>query len=147
KVGQPVALFHNQTITLYICLLADPDGCLMSSAVLDVSNLSISWQASRQYCVDKGTQLASPSWANAHYYLTQKLTEVGASGQAWIGLRRHLLTREWYWQNGQGLDFSNWERGQPVIPEKGMCASMRMEPNGNYTWSSVQCCSSLKLIA
>ncbi|KAL7835801.1 hypothetical protein SRHO_G00281480 [Serrasalmus rhombeus] len=124
----------------------NPQGCLMSSAVLDVSNLSISWQASRQYCVDKGTQLASPSWANAHYYITQKLTEVGASGQAWIGLRRHLLTREWYWQNGQGLDFSNWERGQPVIPEKGMCASMRMEPNGNYTWSSVQCCSSLKLM-
>ncbi|XP_036414777.1 uncharacterized protein LOC118799164 [Colossoma macropomum] len=122
----------------------DPNGCMVTPAVLDVGNLSISWQASRQYCVKRGGQLAGPTWIGAHHSMAQKLTEIGASGQAWIGLRRSLLTTEWYWQSGRSFSFTNWERGQPVSLEKGMCASVRMEPNGNYTWSSVRCCSSLR---
>ncbi|XP_049334992.1 IgGFc-binding protein-like [Astyanax mexicanus] len=122
----------------------DPRGCLVSQAMLEVSDQSVSWPASCQYCKLKGGYLASPSWAEAQRYMIQELEEVGATGQAWIGLRRSLLTSEWYWQTGQNFSFSNWASGQPVSPEKGMCVFVKLEPNGNYTWNSARCCTSMK---
>ncbi|XP_072515841.1 IgGFc-binding protein-like [Salminus brasiliensis] len=122
----------------------DPSGCLVSPAILKVSDQSVSWPESRQYCMQKGGQLASPSWAAAQRYMALELTKIGAKGQAWIGLRRSLQTMEWYWQSGQVFSFFNWDSGQPVNPEKGMCVFVKMEPNGSYTWGSARCCSSMK---
>ena len=113
-------------------------------SVLDVGDQPVSWQVSRQYCAAEGGYLASPSCAEFQRSMTLKLKEAGARGQAWIGLRRSLLTTEWYWQNGRDFDFSNWDNEQPGDPRSGMCASVSMEQNGNYTWNSMQCCSSLK---
>ncbi|KAI4878422.1 hypothetical protein NFI96_029161 [Prochilodus magdalenae] len=123
----------------------DPSGCAMTSAIWEVGNQSMTWQEALKYCTESGGQLASPSWAKGQSAMARKLKESGATGQVWIGLRRSLLTTEWYWQNGQRLDFSNWDRNQPANPEQGLCASVSMEPTGNYgRWSSARCCSSLK---
>ncbi|XP_072538836.1 uncharacterized protein [Salminus brasiliensis] len=124
--------------------IPDANGCLVSPAMLKVKNDGLSWPESRQYCIQEGGRLSSPSYAEAQVSTALKLTKIGARGQAWIGLRRRLLTTNWYWQSGLDFSFSNWDSGQPVNPEKGMCVSIKMEPKGSYKWSTARCCSSLK---
>ncbi|KAI4876590.1 hypothetical protein NFI96_014822 [Prochilodus magdalenae] len=121
----------------------DASGCVATPGAYYVGNRSVSWQAAQRYCTDNGDKLANPSWAKTQSTMAWKLRNSGASGQAWIGLRRSLLTTEWYWQNEQAFNFSNWGSDQPDYPERGMCASVTMEPDGNFTWSSRRCCSSL----
>ncbi|KAG9283847.1 IgGFc-binding protein-like [Astyanax mexicanus] len=122
----------------------DPYGCLVSPNLFTVKNESLSWPESRLYCLQKSGYLASPSWPEAQSYMAQQLAADGVNGQAWIGLRRSLLTHQWYWQTGQSLSFSNWDSDQQGGPEKGLCVSVKMDRKGKYGWSTARCCSTLK---
>ncbi|XP_026861207.2 C-type lectin galactose-binding isoform [Electrophorus electricus] len=119
----------------------DSNGCLVIPANIDIGNQAMSWQQSCEYCIRKGSNLISPSSSVYQSLMAKMLTDVKAQGQAWIGLRRSLITMAWYWQSEDDFGFTDWDKDQPDIPEKGMCASMLMTPGSDYTWSSDPCCS------
>ncbi|XP_076866853.1 IgGFc-binding protein-like [Brachyhypopomus gauderio] len=119
----------------------DSQGCLVIPARLDMGSKPLSWQRSRQYCMNKGGSLANPSSPAIHSTMAQMLTDAEARGQAWIGLRRSLTTMAWYWQSNDVFDFTSWDKNQPHTPDQGLCASMLMGPGSKFSWSSDPCCS------
>ncbi|KAG7318053.1 hypothetical protein KOW79_019088 [Hemibagrus wyckioides] len=116
----------------------DPNGCVVVPMSFELSNVTMSWQASRSYCTSKNEILVSPNFNYTQQKMVAALNSMNAEGYAWLGLRRNLVTSEWYWHRSVAFGFANWDNNQPA---GGLCVSMRMEPNGNFTWSTVRCCS------
>ncbi|KAK3541430.1 hypothetical protein QTP86_025553, partial [Hemibagrus guttatus] len=116
----------------------DPNGCVVVPMAFELSNITLSWQESRSYCTSKSKLLVSPNFNYTQQKLVATLNSMNAEGVAWLGLRRDLVTSEWYWPRPVPFSFANWDNNQPG---GGLCVSMRMEPSGNFTWSTVRCCS------
>ncbi|XP_034154119.1 uncharacterized protein LOC117595801 [Pangasianodon hypophthalmus] len=118
--------------------IPDPNGCVVVPIEFELVNITLSWQASRAQCISKGMVLASPNINYTQNKMVAALNNMNAEGVAWLGLRRSLVSSEWYWHSKVDFNFANWDNNQPA---SGLCVSMRMEPDGNFTWSSVRCCS------
>ncbi|KAI7806979.1 hypothetical protein IRJ41_017009 [Triplophysa rosa] len=122
----------------------DPDGCSLHPPEITVAPTPMSWPESHQYCTSTSDELISPSTVIARSALTEFLRNA-ANTEHWIGLRRSLLTLDWYWQKGnesEDLMDTQWGAGEPSDPVQGMCASVFSD----LTWKSVRCCTELKAI-
>ncbi|XP_027010070.2 uncharacterized protein LOC113647501 [Tachysurus fulvidraco] len=116
----------------------DPNGCVLVPMKFDLSNITMSWQSSRAHCRNKGELLVSPNLNYTQNKMAAALNNLNMEGVAWLGLRRNLVTSEWNWSRSVPFDFANWDTNQPA---GGLCASIIIEPNGNFTWSTERCCS------
>lgn len=96
------------------------------------------WQEARAYCFKQGLVMASPNINYTQEKMMASLSLMDVEGGAWLGLRRNLVTSEWNWQNAMGFTYGYWDYNQP---SSNLCGSLKMAAGGNYTWSSVRCCS------
>lgn len=107
----------------------------------------MSWFMSCMYCKEKADQLARIVTNNTVEKMVLNMT-LQEPTEGWIGLRRSLFTTEWYWKNEDNypstVNFTYWERGQPEKPEKGLCASVSLDPRKKFKWKSASCCSKKK---
>lgn len=98
----------------------------------------MSWQEARVYCIQQGLVMASPNINFTQEKLMTSLSLMGVEGGVWLGLRRDLVTSEWYWQKQVSFTYGYWDYNQP---SSNLCGSLKMAEGGNYTWSSERCCS------
>lgn len=121
--------------------IPDPNGCSVHPPEIKVVPIPMSWYESHQYCTSMYNELISPSTVISHLALAEFLKN-SADTEHWIGLRRSLLTLDWYWQKGndsEDLVDMQWGAGEPSDPVMGMCASVFPD----MTWKSVRCCTPL----
>ncbi|XP_077070275.1 IgGFc-binding protein [Siphateles boraxobius] len=134
-----------------ISLSANPDpvGCLVAPSKFDIILTPQTWPESHQYCMLISDELFSPSNNVAQMEMVDILNSEGLNERLWIGLRRSLLTLEWYRQKGKevhNMTYTRWGTGEPRVAEQGMCASVFPNSNTGFHWKSVPCCAQLKSI-
>ncbi|XP_077071048.1 IgGFc-binding protein [Siphateles boraxobius] len=139
------SIYGSPAITINM----DPDGngCLVTPETFVLGKDEMSWFMSRNYCLEYADQLARIVANNKVNKMVLNMT-LQEPTDGWIGLRRNLYTTEWYWKNEDNfpstVNFTYWQRGQPETPEKGLCASVSLNPSGNFKWKSARCCSKKK---
>ncbi|KAK7158102.1 hypothetical protein R3I93_009336 [Phoxinus phoxinus] len=127
----------------------DPDGngCLVTPEIFVLGKDEMSWFMSRKYCLENAYQLARIVANNTVNKVVLNMT-LQKPTEGWIGLRRGLYTTDWYWKNEDNfpstVNFTYWQRGQPEKPEKGLCASVSLDPRKEFKWQSAPCCSKKK---
>lgn len=92
--------------------------------------------------------MSTPDSAKAQQEMSNFLLNANSSGLLWIGLRRSLLTLDWYWQIGNeseyNVDYTNWAEGHPDKPWKALCASVSQDANKKFSWKSAPCCTKMR---
>lgn len=127
----------------------DPDngGCLLTPEIFVLGEDEMNWFKSREYCMENADQFARLNNESSQAKMTLSMTRREPT-EGWISLRRSLYTTDWYWRNEDtfppNVDFTYWENGQPDKPEKGLCASVSLDPSKNFKWRSARCCSKKK---
>lgn len=126
----------------------DRDGCVADPAQYKTTTDVMTWPESHDYCLNITFQMGTPSSLRAQKEMTNFLQKNGGPAYFWIGLRRSLLTLEWYWKNGRdseyNLNYTKWAVGHPEKPWKGMCASVSQDANKDFSWKSVPCCTKMR---
>lgn len=125
---------------MFVCS-TDPNGCVVIPVIYELSNITMSWQEARKHCISQGLSMASPNIAYTQKKLVGSLNSMNAVGFAWLGLRLGLVSSTWSWFNNIDFSYTNWDYNQPT---SNMCASILMQPGGNFTWRSVRCCSPMQ---
>ncbi|KAI7806978.1 uncharacterized protein LOC130558586 [Triplophysa rosa] len=122
----------------------DPHGCLDKPAKFIPGTHPMTWPESHQYCLNETYQLLTPNSTDAQTQMVDWLFKHNYSDDVWIGLRRSLLTLDWYWQAGHesihDVSYTEWAYEHPGDPWKAMCASGNLDSNKNFFWKSVACC-------
>ncbi|KAK9961291.1 hypothetical protein ABG768_009086 [Culter alburnus] len=132
-----------------IAINMDPDhnGCLVTPEMFVLGKDEMSWFMSRKYCLENADQLARFVAKDTLEKMASNMTHQEPT-EGWISLRRALYTAEWYWKNEDDfpstVNFTYWEDGQPEKPEKGLCASVSLDPKKKFMWKSARCCSKKK---
>lgn len=125
----------------------DRDGCMADPALYNSTTDVMTWPESYDYCLNATLQLSTPSSARTQREMTSFLQNDGGP-KYWIGLRRSLLTLEWYWKNGNNSEYSvnytKWGDGHRENPWKSLCASVSKDANNDFSWKSVPCCSKMR---
>ncbi|XP_056122230.1 uncharacterized protein LOC130100706 [Rhinichthys klamathensis goyatoka] len=134
-----------------ISLSANPDpvGCVVVPSKLNIILTPQTWPESHQYCKLIGGELFSPSNKTEQMEMVDFLNSEGLNERLWIGLRRSLLTLEWYRQKGKEvhtMTYTSWGTGEPRVAAEGMCASVFPNSRTGFHWQSVPCCAQLKSI-
>lgn len=128
-----------------MCL--DRNGCLVTPEIFTVGKDEMNWFMSRNYCLENADQLARFFAMDTLDMMASNMTDQKPT-EGWISLRRSLYTSEWYWKNEDNfpstVNFTYWEDGQPEKPEKGLCASVSLDPKKKFMWKSARCCSKKK---
>lgn len=108
----------------------------------------MTWPESHQYCLNETYQLFTPDSTDAQAQMVNWLFKHNRYDDVWIGLRRSLLTLDWYWQAGHesvhNVSYTKWAHEHPGDPWKAMCASGKLDRNKNFFWKSVACCMKMK---
>lgn len=119
----------------------------MTPGTFVVGNEEMNWFWSRKYCQINTDHFARPFRKQLQDRMAYNIT-VPTAFEGWISLRRDLLTREWYWRSDDDyfpqVNFTYWEQGHPGLPEKGLCASVSLDPAKDFKWKSSRCCSKKK---
>ncbi|XP_059364778.1 uncharacterized protein LOC132103697 [Carassius carassius] len=129
----------------------DPDryGCLVSPEMFVLGKKEMNWSMSREYCMKNADLFARLNNISNQDKMVSDMTDEDTT-EGWISLRRSLYTTDWYWKNedsfSPNVNFTNWDNGQPERPEKGLCASVSLDPKKNFKWKSASCCSNKKPI-
>ncbi|XP_052475343.1 uncharacterized protein LOC128031143 [Carassius gibelio] len=129
----------------------DPDryGCLVSPEMFVLGKEETNWSMSRKYCLENADLFARLNNMSNQDKMVSNMTDEDPT-EGWISLRRSLYTTDWYWENkdsfSPNVNFTNWDNGQPERPEKGLCASVSLDPKKNFKWKSARCCSNKKPI-
>lgn len=114
-----------------------------------IGDEELNWFRSREYCIGHSDYFARPFSERLVNKMVLNIT-VPTPVEGWISLRRDLLTREWYWRSEDNfspqVNFTYWEQGQPDAPEKGLCASVLLDPAKTFKWKSARCWSKKKPI-
>ncbi|XP_077070277.1 IgGFc-binding protein [Siphateles boraxobius] len=122
----------------------DRDGCMADPALYKTTTDVMTWPESHDYCLNATLQLSTPNSARAQREMTRFLLKDGGPRYFWIGLRRSLLTLEWYWKNGNNSEYSvnytKWADGHQEKPWKTLCASVSQD----FSWKSAPCCSKMR---
>lgn len=123
---------------------SDLHGCVLVPGAFAVGPDPLNWMKSHEYCMNNGNQFACPVSKAVLKDMADNLTTENGSG--WIGLRRSLLTTEWYWQgeNEPSVSYVHWDDGQPLDILKGLCASTSLDPKNDFKWQSARCCEEKK---
>ncbi len=92
--------------------------------------------------MNNGNQFACPVTESVHKEMADNLTK--EDGDGWIGLRRSLLTTDWYWQEeydtSVSVNYHHWDDKQPLDLLKGLCTSVSLDPKNDFKWRSARCC-------
>ncbi|XP_077070278.1 uncharacterized protein LOC143722682 [Siphateles boraxobius] len=122
----------------------DLHGCVLVPGAFAVGRDPLNWTESLEYCMNNGNQFACPVIKAVLKDMADNLTTEDGTG--WIGLRRSLLTTEWYWQEEYvpKVSYVHWDDGQPLDLLKGLCASMSLDPKHDFKWQSARCCDKKK---
>ncbi|XP_051575770.1 uncharacterized protein LOC127453456 isoform X2 [Myxocyprinus asiaticus] len=127
-----------------------PVGCLLHSTGFEIVQTPMTWVESHQNCIFTKGQLFSPNTAEAQMQIANFLDNQEIQEDLWIGLRRSLLTLDWYWQKGNvsiyNSSYMQWGTGEPGDHVKGMCASIFPNSIIDFPWKSVRCCTKLKSV-
>ncbi|XP_055066924.2 uncharacterized protein [Misgurnus anguillicaudatus] len=143
--------FANNYVSPAIIINEEPDpkGCMVTPGKFVVGNEDMNWTMSREYCKHNFDNLASIFGKNNQDRMAANII-VPEPNEGWISLRRSLFNTEWYWSNSDNtttpLNFTYWADQQPDLPQRGLCASVSMDPGKNFTWKSAPCCSIKKPI-
>ncbi|XP_073704051.1 IgGFc-binding protein [Garra rufa] len=127
----------------------DPDsqGCLVTPEMFVLGEEEMNWFMSRQYCMTNADRFARLCDKNSQDKMALNMTLEDPT-EGWISLRRSLYSTNWYWRNEDSfppnVDFTYWESGHPESPEKGLCASVSLDPDKDFKWKSARCCSKKK---
>ncbi|KAK7146967.1 hypothetical protein R3I94_009724 [Phoxinus phoxinus] len=127
----------------------DPAGCVVVPSKFDIILTPQTWPESHQNCMLISEELFSPSNTAAQMEMVDILNNEGLNEGLWIGLRRSLLTLEWYRQKGKevhSMTYTRWGTGEPGAAEMGMCASVFSNSSTGFHWKSVPCCAQLKSV-
>ncbi|KAK9961293.1 hypothetical protein ABG768_009088 [Culter alburnus] len=124
----------------------DLHGCMLVPGAFSVGRDPLNWMESREYCMNNGNQLACPVSKAVLQDMADNLTT--EDGHGWIGLRRSLLTTEWYWQDEHepptNVSYVHWDDGHPLDPLKGLCTSVSLDSKNDFKWHSAHCCDKKK---
>ncbi|KAK2902719.1 hypothetical protein Q8A67_007432 [Cirrhinus molitorella] len=124
----------------------DLHGCVVAPGAFEIGHDHLTWAKSREYCINKGHQFACPVTKSVHNDMADNL--IKEDGDGWIGLRRSLLTTDWYWQEEYDpptfVNYIHWDDGHPLHPLKGLCTSVSLDPNNDFKWQSARCCDKKK---
>lgn len=122
----------------------DLHGCVLVPGAFAVGRDPLNWMKSFEYCMNNGNQFACPLSKAILKDMSDNLTTEDGTG--WIGLRRSLLTTEWYWQEEYepSVSYVHWDDGQPLDLLKGLCASMSLDSKNDFKWQSARCCDKKK---
>lgn len=123
---------------------SDLHGCVLVPGAFAVGRDPLNWMKSFEYCMNNGNQFACPLSKAILKDMSDNLTTEDGTG--WIGLRRSLLTTEWYWQEEYepSVSYVHWDDGQPLDLLKGLCASMSLDSKNDFKWQSARCCDKKK---
>ncbi|XP_058603231.1 uncharacterized protein LOC131522033 [Onychostoma macrolepis] len=126
----------------------DLRGCVLVPGEFAIGWDPLTWKKSREYCMNKGKQFACPVTESVHEDMAHNLTMVDAHGDGWIGLRRSLLTTDWYWQEEYdtpvSVNYYHWDDKHPLDLLKGLCTSVSLDPRNDFKWRSARCCDKKK---
>ncbi|XP_056618203.1 uncharacterized protein LOC130432732 [Triplophysa dalaica] len=124
----------------------DEFGCVVIPGQFEVGNDRLSWAESLAHCTSFHKQLACPTTEDIQMDLANAVNTT-KDEEAWIGLRRSLMTTDWYWQRHTpsttslpSSDFFHWADGQPLDQWKGLCASLSLDRVDAFKWKSAKCC-------
>ncbi|TRY56926.1 hypothetical protein DNTS_020343 [Danionella cerebrum] len=127
-----------------ICKKTDLHGCLVAPGVFEIGPDPLNWMQSREYCMENMDQFACPVNQDTQMLMADGLNPGSDLGQSWIGLRRSLLTTDWYWQDEyqppSPFSYVNWDGGHPLEPQKALCASVSLDNQSDFRWHSARCC-------
>nr|XP_055066922.1 uncharacterized protein LOC129448509 [Misgurnus anguillicaudatus] len=120
----------------------DKSGCVVIPGEFEVRNQSLKWTESLHFCESKLREFAAPTDEGLQMDLASGVDTTDAEG--WIGLRRSLMTTEWYWKNQTSspsppVTYVNWADGQPQ-DMTGFCASLSLDGSDDFKWKSTNCC-------
>ncbi|XP_050988065.1 IgGFc-binding protein [Labeo rohita] len=127
----------------------DPLGCALVPSKFDVIVKPLSWPESHQYCMLISDELFSPSNEAAEIEMVNILKNESINEGVWIGVRRSLLTLDWYQQKGnssQNLTYTRWGNQEPGVLAKGMCVSVFWTSGLDFSWETEKCCTPLKSV-
>lgn len=131
----------------YFCVHLDPLGCALLPSSFKIVSTHQTWPESHQNCLVVSDELFTPSNEAAHVEMVNFLNGKDVKESLWIGLRRSLLTLDWYRQMGETehkLVYTQWGRGEPRDAVEGMCVSLFPNSSMGFQWENLQCCSLLK---
>lgn len=140
---------HTYRHECCVCLHLDPVGCGVIPPKFDIILTPQTWPESHQHCMLISDELFSPSNETEQMEMVDFLNSEGLNERLWIGLRRSLLTLEWYRQKGKevhNMTYTSWVTGEPRAAVEGMCASVFPNSSTGFNWKSVPCCAQLKSI-
>ncbi|KTF79073.1 hypothetical protein cypCar_00039211 [Cyprinus carpio] len=124
----------------------DLHGCMLVPGAFAIGKDPLSWTESREYCINKANQFACPITKSVLKDMADNLTK--EDGDGWIGLRRSLLTTDWYWQEEYeppiSVNYIHWDDGHPLNVLKGLCTSVSLDPKNDFKWQSARCCDKKK---
>ncbi|XP_043117444.1 uncharacterized protein LOC122360694 [Puntigrus tetrazona] len=124
----------------------DLHGCVLIPGAFAIGKDPLNWKKSREYCMNNGNQFACPITEAVQKDMADNLTK--EDGDGWIGLRRSLLTTDWYWQEEYdtpiSVNYLHWDYKQPLDLLKGFCTSVSLDPKNNFKWRSARCCDKKK---
>ncbi|XP_026083855.1 uncharacterized protein LOC113059528 [Carassius auratus] len=127
----------------------DPLGCGFVTAKFDIIVTPQTWPESHQYCMLISDELFSPSNEADQAEMAHILNNKGMNERLWIGVRRSLMTLDWYQQKGESsnsLPYTQWGTREPGDAVMGMCASVFPNPSMDFLWETTPCCTKLKSI-
>ncbi|KTF90309.1 hypothetical protein cypCar_00019207 [Cyprinus carpio] len=96
----------------------DPLGCALVPSKFDIIVTPQTWPESHQYCKLISDELFSPSNKAAHAEMASILRNESTNERFWIGVRRSLLTLDWYRQKADishNLSYTQWGTGEPGL--------------------------------
>ncbi|KAL2079159.1 hypothetical protein ACEWY4_024903 [Coilia grayii] len=101
----------------------------------------LSWFDALLYCRRSYRDLLSLHSPVEQLNVGEGLLIPGAqTAHVWLGLRRRMLSTDWYWMNGKGMSHSSWEGGLPryhEVPGSSPCGAAAS--TGEYLWSDRPC--------
>nr|XP_055067748.1 IgGFc-binding protein-like [Misgurnus anguillicaudatus] len=121
----------------------DPNGCTTPGDFV-VGNQPLKWTESLDYCTNHYNEFACPTDEDLQMDLANSVDTTDAEG--WIGLRRSLMTKAWYWQtsttsaSSPPVNYVYWANGQPQNNTMGFCASLSLDGKDDFKWKSASCC-------
>ncbi|XP_057197070.1 uncharacterized protein LOC130558587 [Triplophysa rosa] len=147
-----VYILENTGTTVYggpaiaINTQLDEFGCVAIPGHYEVGNEHLSWAESLAYCMSLQKHLACPTREDIQKELPGKVDT--AEEEAWIGLRRSLMTTNWYWQRtpsttplpSPSVDYFHWADEHPDENFTGLCASLSLNEKDKFKWKSAKCC-------
>lgn len=99
-----------------------------------------SWEAALDHCIHHYEGMLRIESPKDQLLVQAELEKRGATGHVWLGLRQSRFFGFWYWANGLGVGWSNWEGdSQPEQPLSHICGAIATSGPEKFKWSGQDC--------